>query len=298
MTVPLSRRMTPGLPRSGQRRLERSAQATSATSFLSVPSAFGLRAVGFEPVGDVMGCIGFQVTHQYLGSCGSRNLSKPVITMVGSGTSRHSSYLRQLRGAYTTALSRLCSEATAMGADGVVAIDLSVRQHDQLHEIVAVGTAVRSRGRTRPKRLFTTDLAGDDVAKLLLAGWTPVELHTAVQIGLRHNDWRTLGQSNPPPRTRLNVEVTGFTELRQRVVAGARSQLAAAVAKSGATGALLSRLETSHWHHECMQQAVGGASGDLAVQAIAIGTSVVRFRSDREAAPTPLTILPVTRTRG
>ena len=42
-----------------------------------------------------------------------------------------------------------------------------------------MGTAVRAQSTTRPRSLFTTDLSGSDVAKLMQSGWTPVHVEWA-----------------------------------------------------------------------------------------------------------------------
>lgn len=280
----------PNLPRAGRARLDRFSGTGVRSSLLSVPSSFGLQTVGFEPVGDVMGCIAFRVSHQYLGRCGTQSGRPPRVAFATTTGSSAGSAVRQLRGAYTTALTRLRAEATALAADGVVGIRLELRQHEDLHELVALGTAVRARTRTRTPRPFTTDLGGADVARLLLAGWAPVTLVTSVQIGLRHDDPVTMTQAGAGLGRRPNVEVTGYSELRQAVVSSARALFARSVSSAGADGALLSGLAVTHWHTACQMQLTGS---DHAMRAVMTGSAVARFGSGERRLPSTLSILPV-----
>lgn len=301
MTRPTPRATTSRLPKSARQRLERSDSTAARTSFLTVPAAYGVRAAGLEPVGDVMGCIAFRTGFEYLGSCGVktritvRNVvptsDRPRVTFASSTGSGATSYLTQLSTAYRTALDRLRAEAKALGADGVLGTRLELEQHDDLREIVAIGTAVRSTGRTRPSRLFTTDLSGDDVAKLLLSGWAPATLHVAVELGLRHVDAQTVRETSAI-RSNTNREVTGYTDLRQQVTQRVGEQLRRRVAGEGADGALLAELRFRQWHRHCMTLE---GSGDLVGLATATGTSVVRFAAPSTPPPAPLRIMPLGR---
>ena len=50
-----------------------------------------------------------------------------------------------------------------------------------------MGTGVRARSATLPGRVFSTHLEGQDVAKLVLAGWVPAE-RDRDRGGIRHDD--------------------------------------------------------------------------------------------------------------
>jgi hypothetical protein len=123
----------------------------------------------------------------------------------------------------------------------------------------------------------------------MLSGWVPVGLAVAVELGMRHNDPVTAQQGLLPSGRRVNAEITGWSELRQAVTAGARSKLRSRAA--GADGALLSRLDTTTWTGHCI------SGSDHIVQTIAIGTTIARFARRGTVPPAPLTVLPL-RSRG
>jgi uncharacterized protein YbjQ (UPF0145 family) len=281
------------LPVSARARLDRAGAGTARTSFLSVPSAAGLHAVGLDPIGDVMGCVATQVSQQWVGLCAqsTRTGNSRVVLSTNNGATRFT-YVGVLNSVYRTALSRLRDEARGLGADGVVGVRLTRTVHEQLHEVVAIGTAVRARSRRRPTQPFTTDLSGTDVAKLMLSNWVPVSLHVAVQLGVRHNDYTTISQLSYGNRS--NVEVTGFSDLLQRTRSGAGARLRSAMAAVGADGGLLGEFDTAHWSKECSQR----IGGDEVACTVAVGTSIARFGSSRDVGRRPLSILPVNTKEG
>jgi uncharacterized protein YbjQ (UPF0145 family) len=294
---------SPRLPPVARNRLDRLVAGGSLTSLLSVPAAAALAAVGFEPAGDVVGAIGASIRHLDLATCGyrggQRNSSPPEVRFQGAlwGQATKRSYGQQLTDAYSAALTRLRGEAAALGADGVVGIDLAVTTQryntagvgTDLYEIVATGTAVRAGSAARPSRPFTTDLTGPDVAALLLAGWAPVTLHVAIQVGVRHDDRDTLAQANPPRSNRVNTEVVGYSDLAQRVKQGTRAKLLRSITAAGADGGLLSRLDLTTWHAPCLRP----HNSDHIGRCVATGTSIARFGRTRIAVPSSLTVLPV-----
>ena len=62
-------------------------------------------------------------------------------------------------------------------------------------EFKAIGTAVRAPGGVRLRQPFTSDLSGQDFAKLIMAGWVPAGLVLGISIGARHDDWVTVSQT-------------------------------------------------------------------------------------------------------
>src|ERR1019366_9571444 len=63
-------------------------------------------------------------------------------------------------------------------------------------EFKAIGPAVRAQGGgVVPPTPFTSDLSGQDFAKLMMAGWVPVGLALGISVGSRHDDWLTVGQT-------------------------------------------------------------------------------------------------------
>src|ERR1700743_3489308 len=140
------------------------------TSLLSVAGTVGVESVGLHPVGEVMGCI-----VQNIGWTGGLNYGMGGFV----GSVSFQPYVDALYHGFDTALARMTTEAKAMGADGIVGIRLTrSRLGENSQEFVALGTAVKADSSRRPRRLFTTELAGQDVAKLMQAGWGAVRVAT------------------------------------------------------------------------------------------------------------------------
>jgi uncharacterized protein YbjQ (UPF0145 family) len=180
----------------------------------------------------------------------------------------------------------MTEEATAMGADGVVGVRLSVSDlGNDNREFVALGSAVRSQSRHRPARVFTTDLAGQDVAKLLQAGWVPCAIAYGISVAVRHDDWRTQRQSSWGAG---NTEVSGYTELVAHVRADARYRFDQQARSTGAQGAIVSSMglqirgiEPSENHR------------DHVAESTVFGTALASFHRGSTAPTRSLTILPL-----
>jgi uncharacterized protein YbjQ (UPF0145 family) len=199
-------------------------------------------------------------------------------------------YARAIRHGRDTALDRMRQEAAALGADGVVGLRFTTeRMEGQKREFMALGTAVRSRGRQRPGRPFTTDLAAQDVAKLLSAGWVPAGLIYGFAIAVRHDDWRTNRSLSPFAG---NIEVTGYTELITHVRAKARRDFAHQVATLGADAALMSGISSTMWKIEA-----GEGHTDHAAECIVTGNAIAQFSTGHPSTPSSLTILPLRSSR-
>jgi hypothetical protein len=289
--------MPTSVPAAVAARLDRFAATRARSSLLSASAATGLRTVGFETVGDVMGCTAFALSRRYPGGCGNGPGKTPVVRLGGYRWSGFEAYLAGLRKGYATALGRLNDEAAALGADGVVGVQMSVTEvavgnSEEVygwlrHDFVALGTAVRGRTQARPAEPFTTSLSGPDVATLMLAGWVPVAFQVVIDIGSRHNDWATLLQARPGRVNRDNVEVVGYTQVEQAVRASARRKLRTRIVAAGADGGLLRSIATTHWHSSC------GSSSDHVVQAVATGDAIARFGAPSRTGPAPLAVLPL-----
>jgi uncharacterized protein YbjQ (UPF0145 family) len=287
--VPIMASRPPPVVHERMRRLDASGPRNS---LLPIGEDMTLESVGFRAVTEVMGCVAAALSEQDLGSCGMYGRGRKIPVRLGGGRSgvKSVSYVRQLRAAYATALDRLATEAVAAGADGVVGIELTTtRREGALHEIVALGTAVRSVGPTRPRQPFTTDLLGRDVAGLLLAGWVPVALHVAVELGLRHDDLLTMQQASPLRSNPNNVEVSGFTEAFTRVRSSVRQKLKHQFSGAGADGGLVTSMQTTTWHQHCVHQ----VASDRVVRVVAAGTSIARFGATSHPGTAALPILSV-----
>jgi uncharacterized protein YbjQ (UPF0145 family) len=263
------------LPDVARARLARYDEVGLKTSLLSVAGHVGVESVGLRPVGEVMGCI--------VQNIGFTGMNYGMGGFVGSVS--FDPYVRALYHGYDTALARLTTEARSMGADGIVGIRLTrSRLGDNAQEFVALGTAVRAQSTRRPKRLFTTDLAGQDVAKLMQAGWVPVRIAIGIAVESQFLDWASRSQMSVMAG---NAEVTAYTQLINRVRAKSRQSFATHARGTRADGAIVASMSLRSWHQEA------GNAPLLCAEASVFGTTIARFHTGERAPTKALTIMPL-----
>jgi uncharacterized protein YbjQ (UPF0145 family) len=283
------------LPPAAQARLEQATQAGTWTSSLTVGEFAGLRSIGFEPVGQVMGSTVHNLGWWYGSSidCGYRR------GMFGSGGAYtitsgmqgawggYGAYIDTLYRARHTAMSRMAAECAALGGDGVVAVELTIAPfHGAAHhlEFQAVGTAVRAAGDVRPGRAFLSHLSGQEFAKLIETGWVPVDLVLGASVGVRHDDWRTgwsTGAFAPAQ------EVAGWTELVSVTRHEARRRFLADTARTGADGVVVSGVDLRVHERGC---SYNDDQHDHVVETTILGTAIAGFRTAHHP-PRSLTIM-------
>src|SRR5262249_58412169 len=140
-----------------------------------------------------------------------------------------------------TAISRMVTECQALGGHGIVGVRLTIGPFPAGGlEFTAIGTAVRAPGIPPPRAPFTSDLTGQDFAKLVLAGWAPAGLALGISIGARHDDWLTINQTRWGSG---NAEVHGYTDLVNQARHDARSQLDRDVTRIGADGVVVKSMD-------------------------------------------------------
>ncbi|HEV7652594.1 MAG TPA: heavy metal-binding domain-containing protein [Actinophytocola sp.] len=274
--------------------MRRAAENGVWTSLLSVPAAAGLRVAGLEPAGEVMGSMVAQLSLAGA-SCGVYGpglgglLGGPGF--VATGSTGFGAYAEAVNRGYATALARLTREATGIGADGVVGIALTTAPiGGGVVEFTALGTAVRAAGPVRPGRVFTTALPGQDVAKLMVAGWMPAALVLGVAVAVRHDDWQSRQQASWGAG---NTEVAGYTQLLNHTRADARARFTSHVRKTGADGAIVSSMALRMWSIEPSEN-----HRDHVAEATVFGTAIARFAPTATAtAARSLTILPLQHTQ-
>lgn len=278
-----------GLPPVAAERARRAAQGGAWTSLLTVPAAAGVHVAGFDPVGEVMGSMVQKIGWAGYRGCGAYGTLGGGMTVTSSDRSRYSGfapYVDALNLGYRTALGRMAQEATTIGADGIVGVGLTATAIDGgTREFTALGTAVRARSTTRPRRLFLTHLPGQDVAKLVQAGWMPTDLVFGISVAIRHDDWRTRQQASWGAG---NVEVSGYTELITHTRADARDRFGRHVRECGADGAIVSSMDLHTWEIE-----PGENHRDHVAEATIFGTALVRFHTSTAAPTRSLTYLPL-----
>lgn len=136
------------------------------TSDLSVNEFLLIKEVGFHPLGLVMGSSIFHIGYQTI----RPGVSEELTTMT-----------QALYHARELAMVRMEEEADELGADGIVAVRLTVNLHAwgaNVIEFMAIGTAVKAEvagaWRAPDDKPFTSDLSGQDFWTLLHAGYRPL----------------------------------------------------------------------------------------------------------------------------
>jgi uncharacterized protein YbjQ (UPF0145 family) len=179
-----------------------------------------------------------------------------------------------------TAIGRMTAECAELGGHGIVGVSLSFGPFPQGGlEFRAIGTAVRGMGAPAPPQPFSSDLSGQDFAKLIRAGGVPVGLALGISIGARHDDWLTRGSAL---WNAGNTEVVGYTELVNMARHDARVQLEADVGQMGADGVVVSTYDLRVRARECP---VREGSRDHIAEVTIVGTATAQFSSPAVAAP-------------
>jgi uncharacterized protein YbjQ (UPF0145 family) len=256
---------------SAQARLADVSAGRCFTSDLSVNEYLLVEASGFEPISKVMGCsmyhLGIQVARW------GQSMELTVLTQA-------------MYAGRAAAMARMVAEAAAVGADGVVGVDLTLHMFEggqEVMEFMALGTAVRSKThpgayRAPDGRPFTSALSGQDFHTLCRTGQFPVAFvfgtcvyHVAHQ-GLVQS-LRQVGQ---------NVEMPQYTEAiydARELAAGRMQSEAEASQASGVVG-----VHVEHHNH---------VWGEHAIEFLSYGTAV-RPLGDQPSSPAPTLTLPLT----
>jgi uncharacterized protein YbjQ (UPF0145 family) len=197
-------------------------------STLTCQEFAAVSGVGFAPVGQAFGAAVYAAGSASGSSCPGS--FEPLVAAMYQ--------------ARRTAVDRMTAECAAVGGHGVVGVRLT-RGSFFLGglEFTAVGTAVRAAGvagAAGPRVPFTSDLSGQDFARLITAGWVPAGLALGIAIRSRHDDRATARQARP---WKGNAEVTGWTELVSQSRRDARGQLEQDVSRLGAEGVVLTGMQ-------------------------------------------------------
>ena len=257
-------------------------------SALSTDEFAAIRGVGFEPVGQVLGACVYNIGYAGGYACPggwSSGVFGGVVTAAtqvsGQGDWGTFGPLTQaMYDARRKAIGRMTAECAGLGGHGIVGVSLSFGPFPQGGlEFRAIGTAVRGMGAPAPPQPFSSDLSGQDFAKLIRAGWVPVGLALGISIGARHDDWLTRGSAL---WNAGNTEVVGYTELVNMARHDARVQLEADVGQMGADGVVVSTYDLRVRARECP---VRESSRDHIAEVTIVGTATAQFSSPAVAAP-------------
>ncbi len=223
------------------------------SSALSTDEFAAIRSVGFEPVGQVLGAAVYNLGYRGGYGCpsyayfGSYSRFGPGLAGYQGGTTSVSSsgsgasyapLVETMYAARRAAIARMVAECAQLGGHGVVGVSLTIGSFAAGGlEFKAIGTAVRAPGAMPLKRPFTSDVSGQDFAKLIGDGVVPVGLALGISIGARHDDWVTRNQTSR--WISGNTEVTGYTDLINKTRHDARDQLRRDVRELGAEGVVI-----------------------------------------------------------
>ena len=257
-------------------------------SALSTDEFAAIRGVGFEPVGQVLGACVYNIGYAGGYACPggwSSGVFGGVVTAATQvsgqgGWGTFGPLTQAMYDARRKAIGRMTAECAGLGGHGIVGVSLSFGPFPQGGlEFRAIGTAVRSIGAPAPPQPFSSDLSGQDFAKLIRAGWVPVGLALGISIGARHDDWLTRGSAL---WNAGNTEVVGYTELVNMARHDARVQLEADVGQMGADGVVVSTYDLRVRARECP---VRESSRDHIAEVTIVGTATAQFSSPAVAAP-------------
>jgi uncharacterized protein YbjQ (UPF0145 family) len=225
------------------------------TSDLSIDEFLLVEQSGFEALGLVMGSSIYHVGFQWQKWSVSQEL--PVLT--------HAMYeAREL------AMTRMEEEADLLGADGIVGVRLVFKHYpmdEGVLEFQAIGTAIRHRGqkgsyRTKANRPFTSDLSGQDLWKLVKAGYRPVSL--AMGACVYHIAHLSFMQALK--QVGRNQEMKVYTDATYAARELALERMQKDAVDEGGIGIVGARVEESNW-----------GWGANAIEFFAIGTAVARM---------------------
>jgi uncharacterized protein YbjQ (UPF0145 family) len=214
-----------------------------ATTDLTVDEFLLLQSAGFEPVGMVVGSSVYHVGYQR----GSWSQNQELTTLT-----------QAMYNARELALSRLAAEAQALGASGVVGVQLRIQfleWGEDIGEFTAVGTAVRQREgqdwRADGGIPFTSDLSGQAFYKLIMSGWRPLGLVVGNCVyHVAHQSFRQLMK-----QMGQNVEVALATQALYEARELAMGRMQAEAERLNASMVVETRLEVSShiWEHHIME---------------------------------------------
>jgi uncharacterized protein YbjQ (UPF0145 family) len=271
-----------GLPPAAESRIQEIRRSGTWGSALSADEFTAIKAVGFEPVGQVLGAAVYNIGYTggwgcpgaWAGYGGFVSPYRSVTSVSGAGGSVGSfgPMVQTLYQARHKAIGRMSEECKELGGHGVVGVQLTIGAFPAGGlEFKAIGTAVRAPGGVPLKRPFTSDLSGQDFAKLIMAGWVPVGLALGISIGARHDDWMTVNQTRWGSG---NAEVSGYTELVNQTRHDARTQLTADVTRMGGNGVVVRNMDMQVRERECPMQE---GRRDHIVEVTIIGTATTEF---------------------
>lgn len=329
---------TNGLPPAAHERIERQRASGTAGSLFSAPAAAAAKSAGLVPTGEVFGSLvmnlGWSGTGcNYFGMYGRGmggglgagggfggggfasggmggggifgggnmySYQTPVTTSGDhGGYAGFAPYVKAFEHGWHGAIERMLAEARALGAEGVVGVQVNrVRIDNAAYEFSAIGTAVRSVdtslvARPAPGAVWYANLSAEDCASAIHSGFQPREMALGLSVATKHEDYQLKQQRSAWAG---NQEIDGLTLLVNAARHDARNQLVARAKRDGGAGAdlVITHTNVSEFETPC------GEEVDLHAEAVFIGTILVpgpmrAFRTkERPGSAAVTTVLPLT----
>ncbi|HUY57359.1 MAG TPA: heavy metal-binding domain-containing protein [Candidatus Micrarchaeaceae archaeon] len=278
-----------GIPLEAEERIRRQQLEGGVwTSDLSVDELAALRGVGYEPIAQVLGSSLYRLGWINTGWSQGPGLGVGMRGAYAFGAMEpmeNQALTRSLLEARARALHRLVLEAEGLKADGVVGVRLKVSHWDWaqgMSEFTVLGTAVRQTGAPPRAEPFTSTLTGQDLAKLLSTGYSPVRLVMGASAqqavayfgrGFGYAAW-------------TNSEVGTFSRAMHQAQTAARQRIGLEAAQAGASGVVGVDFNSNVVEYATGSEAVLGRI----VEWVILGTAVVPRPGAVPAAPPSLVV--------
>ena len=269
--------MAADLPQHARERLASMRQHHFFTSDLSVNEFLLVKEVGFHPLGLVMGSSIFHIGWQPV----RQGVNEELTTLT-----------QALYHARELAMVRMEEEADALGADGIVAVRLTVAIHtwgSNVIEFLAIGTAVKHEAgqnwRAPNGKPFTSDLSGQDFWTLLHAGYRPLGL---VMGNCVYYVPPALLQAPAGQSCELSAYTHALYDARELAIERLQAE-AEALEATGIVGVTVSEQQHS-WRNNPWNAGNAALSTGELIELFVIGTAVVPMEGSG-APPRPALVL-------
>ena len=281
-----------GIPLAAQERIQRQRERGGTfTSDLSVDELAALRGIGYQPVALVMGSSLYRMAwiNTGWGMMGARS----SMSWGAMDPIENTALTSALSEARARAIHRLVLEASGLGAEGVVGVRLQLKRWEWatgMAEFTVLGTAVRRPGQESPQEPFTSTLSGQDMAKLVTAGYRPVRLvmgASAYQaVAFFGGGLGMMGQGSVSAWS--NQEVASYTRALRLAQAVGRQRMAEEAGQAGSAGVVGVEIDSHILEYPTGSESVGGRI----VEWVILGTAVVPQTSPAKL-PRPGMVVPL-----
>ncbi len=281
-----------GIPLEAQERIQRQREEGGTfTSDLSVDELAALRGIGYQPVALVMGSSLYRMG--WINSGWGMTGARSNMSWGAMDPQENAMLTAALWEARARAVHRLVLEASGLGAEGVVGVRLEIKRWEWatgMGEFTVLGTAVRRPGQAPTGEPFTSTLSGQDMAKLVMAGYRPLQLvmgASAFQAVAFFGG--SMGMMGPGAVSAWsNQEVASYTRALRLAQAAGRQRLAQEAAQVGSVGVVGVEIDSHILEYPTGSESVGGRI----VEWVILGTAVAP-QVNPPGLPRPSMVVPL-----